>query len=225
MQTNLFTQTPQDMFFETLMQKNVGNTPHGGGTDSCVYTLIDCDCKYCTENKKDCTISECICFDERLEGGGVPYGELMTRMLNTSSYSIEILKRAKSLLQKGKGDFFISSIHKQRLFDVMLKGMDDNVVSAIYLLCADDFLWSKANQYIKANYIDFSFKIKDIQQKSYPLYRGAKEIYKNRLGFDETELIDVSLIDDNNFILILNAQIILKFGCIVFKNYKAREVL
>lgn len=134
-----------------------------------------------------------------------------------------------SSLSAAETPFFSCDQHRRRfwkLFEVLSAVPDEAAMcAAIYLLCADTFLWGKSVMAVKPDFIDFSaIQIHGVDLNGYVLFHTAKDLYKGTKHISLSELTDPELVSDWAFQLIVKAFLIRRYGtAVILKSLEDKE--
>ena len=94
-----------------------------------------------------------------------------------------------------------------------LNEKDFALMSAVYLLTADQRLWTQIRSFVERNEIKFnSFKPRDCTEAGYTLLCRAKDLYLGTKHITISDLADTELVAPRMFALICNAMAIRRFG-------------
>ena len=176
-------------------------------------------CKYCISYRKgNCLKVTCPYLMERASFGQIQYKHMVNNSFKQYKNSY-FKRRLKKLGQTFSGDLFVSTSHKAR-FEKWCKAQGIPVetrtgqyIAIIYLLTADNVLWTMGKGGVEIRYIDFkAMDIVDIHTDGYALYQIAKKINEEKEYTRLEEFGDKSLITDNTFKAIINAILIAKHG-------------
>jgi len=87
------------------------------------------------------------------------------------------------------------------------------IISALYLLTADEKLWEAAKSYIEKDEIVFeNIRLKSSSESTYTLYCAAKDLYNGSRHLAIDDMADSGLIKNKVFSLIYNAMLIKRNG-------------
>lgn len=90
---------------------------------------------------------------------------------------------------------------------------DPRYMATLFLLTADGRLCSLAKEYIYPNRFEFKhIRLSGMTTNSYALYQVAKTIYTGKEYIKLNEIADMHLIDNQTFIAIIHAILIVKYG-------------
>lgn len=110
---------------------------------------------------------------------------------------------------------FKNEKHRQ-IFAQVTKRIDRKnkaLVSAIYLLTADNKLWNQVKRYLEHSTIRFEhFRPHDSTETGYTLFCCAKDLYLGTKHLSISDLSDADIIPPKIFCLICNAMAIRRFG-------------
>lgn len=194
------------------------------------YTPADCACRYCTrkaEKKNGCNSTDCTCLQERLEAGCVPFSALLEKL--SAEVGIRPFVTRVSSLSATETPFFSCDQHRRRfwkLYEGSSAVPDEAAMcAAIYLLCADTFLWGKSVMAVKPDLIDFpSIQIHGVDLNGYVLFHTAKDLYKGTKHISLSELTDPELVSDWAFQLLVKAFLIRRYGtAVILKSLEDKE--
>ena len=94
-----------------------------------------------------------------------------------------------------------------------LNEKDFALMSAVYLLTADQRLWTQIRSFVERNEIKFvSLKPRDSTEAGYPLLCCAKDLYLGTKHITISDLADTELVAPRMFALICNAMASRRFG-------------
>lgn len=217
---------------EMEMQQIPGFRPRRSGmtVSRFSYTPADCDCRYCTrkpEKKNGCSSTDCTCLQERLEAGCVPFSALLEKL--SAEVGIRPFVARVSSLSAAETPFFSCDQHRRRfwkLYEGHSAVPDEAAMcAAIYLLCADTFLWGKSVMAVKPDLIDFpAIQIHGVDLNGYVLFHTAKDLYKGTKHISLSELTDPELVSDWAFQLIVKAFLIRRYGtAVILKSLEDKE--
>lgn len=231
----VFTESPYDRSIEMLMISVPGFKPPGGGRRKVhiEYTAEMCACKLCLYYKKrKCTAEKCPCLKERIIAGVVPISTVLPETMSAIQHPA-FQERLKKYIKESEVTpmKFKNEKHSAAFRDAVRKLDQKNcaLMSAIYLMTADNKLWNHAKRYIERNEVRFdTMRPKDSTENGYTLYCTAKDLYCGTKHITVSDLADTDLISPKMFGLICNAMSIRRFGlgAIQFKsiNNGGREV-
>lgn len=217
---------------EMEMQQIPGFRPRRSGMTVSRFSYIpaDCACRYCTrkpEKENGCSPTDCTCLQERLEAGCVPFSALLEE-LSAEVGVRPFVARVSSLSATGI-PLFSCDQHRRRfwkLYEGRSAVPDEAAMcAAIYLLCADTFLWGKSVMAVKPDLIDFpAIQIHGVDLNGYVLFHTAKDLYKGTRHISLSELTDPELVSDWAFQLIVKAFLIRRYGtAVILKSLEDKE--
>lgn len=132
--------------------------------------------------------------------------------------------RLKYLSRTSSSDFFINRTHRarfdsvSRLQDIPVEKRSPVHLSILFLLTADDKLWSAAKDHVYIDSFDFKkMNLSGINTDGYAIYQMAKTIYTAREYIRMDEISDKFLIGDQAFKAIIHSILIAKYGATVFQ--------
>lgn len=120
------------------------------------------------------------------------------------------LKERKESIMKFRNDhhrrIFLNEAKKQSLKNYRL-------ISALYLLTADETLWKSAKSAVGKDEIDFkNIRLKSGSEDAYALYCAAKDLYNGSRQLSIDDIAEVGLVKNKIFSLIFNAIVIKRKG-------------
>lgn len=120
------------------------------------------------------------------------------------------LKERKESIMKFRNDhhrrIFLNEAKKQSLKNYRL-------ISALYLLTADETLWESAKSSVGKDEIDFkNIRLKSGSEDAYALYCAAKDLYNGSRHLSIDDIAEVGLVKNKIFSLIFNAIVIKRKG-------------
>ncbi len=87
------------------------------------------------------------------------------------------------------------------------------IISALYLLTADEKLWDAAKSYVEKDEIVFeNIRLKSSSESTYTLYCAAKDLYNGSRHLAIDDIADDTIIKNKVFSLICNAMLIKRKG-------------
>jgi hypothetical protein len=227
MTTMLFMASPYERTLEKVMMSVPNFSPRGHGVmvmSRFEYTAEICGCRNCTERiRSKCRHTACVCFTERTEAGVIPFSELLNAAF------LEVKNRAfRSRINQymkesgGKPMLYRGDDHKA-LFEkaIAVRNIQSAAfLAALYLLTADNRLWSKAKSFVSGTAINFgAIRLGDISVEAYALFMAAKDLYgANEVGTGHfkhitiSDLTDKEIIGHKIFVIICNAMTFRRYG-------------
>lgn len=120
------------------------------------------------------------------------------------------LKERKESIMKFRNDhhrrIFLNEAKKQSLKNYRL-------ISALYLLTADETLWESAKSAVGKDEVDFkNIRLKSGSEDAYALYCAAKDLYNGSRQLSIDDIAEVGLVKNKIFSLIFNAIVIKRKG-------------
>ena len=136
--------------------------------------------------------------------------------------SIRLNERLINLARNYDGEIFLNEIHRSRFYsvcrlqDVSIKDRNSFYLATLFLLTADDKLWSVAKDHVYLDSFEFKkMQLSGINTEGYALYQTARTICMGREYIKLDEIADKTLIGDRAFKAIINAILISKYGLLV----------
>ncbi len=160
----LFSTNPEDMSIERMMTSAPGSRSKGHGTyifGRHKYTVEECDCRLCPHYiRKKCKLPKCECIEERIEAVAVGYAEFMKHTFDPIKNNAFQNRFTKYINDESEMKFmlFRGNAHKEMFERAMDKSLnsENSMLSALYLLTADKYLWSMVQCAVSNNSINFS---------------------------------------------------------------------
>jgi hypothetical protein len=134
------------------------------------------------------------------------------------SCGLEVLRTRGGNIPMANHAHFKSAEHKQRLLTTMQElgkiyrgTLDEEYLSALYILTADRSTWQKASQYVSRDGIDITAMLKEVDfSGGYGvLIQLAGNLFNQRQHLDPIELLRL---DEHNFRLALTAIALRRYG-------------
>ena len=110
---------------------------------------------------------------------------------------------------------YYSKKHKNEFIHTINRIDENNlrVLSTIYLLTADQQLWRRIQNQVEKNCVRFDkMNLGSVDEKAYPLFCCAKDLYLGTKHITIGDLADEQLISPKMFGIICNALAIRRFG-------------
>ena len=133
--------------------------------------------------------------------------------------SFRLNERLIELVRDYDGEIFLNEIHRLRFYsvcrlqDVTYESQNPFYLSVLYLITADENLWSVAKDHVYSEDVDFKgMHLGGINTDGYALYQTARTIWLGREYIQLAEIADKTLIGDMAFKAIINAILISKYG-------------
>lgn len=217
----IFADTPADRTLERMMNAILDIVAKGHG----VYfgrkelTAKACDCRFCLyyrKNENGCHLKRCPCIEERIHAGVVSRKEVLAELaskLKVPAFQKRIIQHMKE--SEVNVMYFRNENHRIAFTEAIQKLNRKNyaLMSAIYLLTAERYLWTVAKQHIGDNNVFFDrIKLQNSTENAYTLFCSAKDLYLGTKHIIVKDLADADLISPKLFDLICNAMAIRRFG-------------
>ena len=176
----------------------------------------DVDCQYCLHyRRKSCQIPICPYIAERLASGALEYHDLVLECLGRH-LRLRLYQRIRSVTHwDGPNQAILHKIRPycQRAADKPKEDTPSVYWAALYLLASRESLWKTAVPALASGYIDFHcISCRGLAVRDYPIFYSAKRLYERKFPMDAGELASRSLIDDQDFLNILYATLIARYG-------------
>ena len=217
----LFSTNPKEMSIERMMISVPSSRPKGHGLyifGRHKYTAEECDCNLCPHyKKKKCTLPKCECIEERIEATSIGYAEFMKSTLDTIKNKAFQNRLAKYINDESEMMFmlFRGNAHREMFKRTIERSLtsDNAMLSALYLLTADKYLWSKVRCAVSNIDINFSaIRLGDVNTDAYTLYMTARDLYSGTTYITVSDLADTELITNKMFGILCNAMAIRRYG-------------
>lgn len=190
-----------------------------------------CDCRLCLHynRKKKCTVSQCPCIGERIIAGAASCHEVMAETMKHIHNSAFHRRLDQFIKESEEQPMSFRNEKHHMVFEKVIQRLNRNdiaMMSAVYLLTADQKLWTQIKHFVERNEIKFnSFKPRDCTEDGYALLCCAKDLYLGTRHITISDLADTELVAPKMFALICNAMAIRRFGlgAIQYKERSARK--
>ena len=137
--------------------------------------------------------------------------------------NIFLRERLKELSKDFKGEVFTNHYHKERFYNFLenqdwkIGNIPPKFITILFLLTADEGLWKVSKDLIRPNAFDLKgICLKGIDTNGYALYQTAKTLSTGKECIRINELADKELIDNNIFKVIINSDLINRYGTELF---------
>lgn len=216
--TKYFAQDTPQASLERMMMSVPGFQRRGGGISfsNFHYKPEDVDCQYCLHyRRKSCQIPICPYIAERLASGALEYHDLVLECLGRH-LRLRLYQRIRSVTHWDGPDQAI--LHKIRPYCQKAANRPQEDIppvywAALYLLASRESLWKTVVPALASGYIDFHcISCRGLAVRDYPIFYSAKRLYERKFPMDAGELASRSLIDDQDFLNILYATLIARYG-------------
>jgi hypothetical protein len=142
---------------------------------------------------------------------------LFTSFKNQRSFRLN--ERLIDLARNYDGELFTNDNHRLRFYSVcrLQDVISDNInswhLATLYIITADENLWSCAKEHVYSDFFDFkSMHLRGINTDGYALYQTARTIMLEREYIKLSEIADKALVGDIAFKAIINGVLISKYG-------------
>lgn len=156
-------------------------------------------------------------------GRGASYDRFISSCFHECK-SHRLQSRLEYLIRNCASDFFISQSHRGRfgsvcrLQEIPVENRSSIHLAVLFLLSADDKLWSAAKDHVYADSFDFKkMNLSGINTDGYAIYQMAKTIYTAKEYIRLDEIADKFLIGDQAFKAIIHSIQIAKYGAPVLQ--------
>jgi hypothetical protein len=228
----LFTASPYERTIEKVMMSVPNFRPRGHGVmvmSRFEYTadinakrmpcILGRNCIERIGNK--CKHTVCGCLTERMEAGAIPFSELLNAAF------LEVKNRAfrsrlnNYMKESGSKPMIYRGDDHKALFEkaITVRNIQSAAfLAALYLLTADNRLWSKAKHFVSGTAVDFStIRIGDGSVEAYALFMAAKDLYSGTKHITISDLADKVIIGHKIFAVICNAMTFRRYGLAALK--------
>ncbi len=188
-----------------------------------LYRKHDFDCDLCLHHIKQlgCPFKVCAYTPEKVCCGCATLTAAIKYMIgeiNNASFVDRVNRYMPGRKKKRKKVdlmLFYDPLHRITFYNQYLKLNHQNagLISAVYLLTADNELWKYVWKYVDRDRIFFGkIKPKDLSSEAYILLCAAKDLYLGTEHILLSELADPVIVEKTTFCLVLNALGIRRFG-------------
>ena len=162
-----------------------------------------------------CQIPICPYIAERLASGALEYHDLILECLGRN-LRLRLYQRIRSVTHwDGPDQAILYKIRPycQKAANRPQEDIPSVYWAALYLLASRESLWKTAVPALASGYIDFHcISCRGLAVRDYPIFYSAKRLYERKFPMDAGELASRSLIDDQDFLNILYATLIARYG-------------
>ncbi len=162
----------------------------------------------------------------------VPYEELLglfMKEIELQAFALRVQRIIEVTSNRRESEakqmLFRNAEHKRRFQSIGRSGLfpklDESYgyAAAIFLLTADDFIWSEAKNHVDKQLIHFeAIHIHGVDLEGYVIFHMAKELYSGKTHITVSELSDPELINDKLLRLIVNAFLVRRYGINALKG-------
>lgn len=217
----LFSTTPQEISIERMMTNIPNFPPRGHGLyifGRYKYTAKDCDCSLCPnyDRKKKCKLPKCECIEERIEAVSAGYMEFIKHTFWPVKNHV-FQSRLNEYLKESEDHpmLYRGNAHKEMFESAIERSLnsDNAILSALYLLTADKYLWSKVRLFVRSSAIDFlAVRLGDVSPDAYTLFMTARDLYEGTRHITVSDISDRNIISHKMFGILVNAMAIRRYG-------------
>lgn len=197
-----FTHSPYLQSLERMMQTIPNFRPPGHGLYVYKNSISPCDVPgYC---------------EKQIAAESSSYRAVITETMAYIRHR-SFHRRLNRFLQESEGHpmIFQNEKHRETFAGVTGRKNKKNLalMSALYLLTADGWLWQKVKRQVSKTAIDFEgIQLHGASGNNYALFCCAKDLYLGTKHITISDLADTELIAPKTFALICNAMAIRRFG-------------
>lgn len=158
---------------------------------------------------------------ERIVAGCVPFNTLLGVMAEEVAVSPFVSRVGR--LTAGRNPCLFQHGHRERFLamgEKCSRTMEESATcSAVYLLSADRFLWSRALEKVDREGMHFTeIRIHGVDLDGYVLFHMARDLYQGSRHIRLSELTDPELVSDWAFEKIMTACVIRRYGSSVLRE-------
>lgn len=131
----------------------------------------------------------------------------------------QFMERIEETVSRMDGPIYRNREHEERYQGLIghrrILALDQKAsyASALYLLCADGYLWGKARDAITLSQVIFpDIQLGGINVRGYILYHLAKDLYYRAGCVKVSDLTDRSLVDQGMFAVLLTGCLLREYG-------------
>lgn len=161
------------------------------------------------------------------ETGICSIGDIMFETMKHISHPAFIERLNKFIEESEESPMDFKNEKHRQIFTQATKKLDRKnkaLISAIYLLTADNKLWNQVRGYVEHGAIRFErFRPHDSTEAGYTLFCCAKDLYLGTKHLSISDLADAEIIPPKVFGLICNAMAIRRFGMRAFTVLKEKK--
>ncbi len=121
---------------------------------------------------------------------------------------------------------FRDNTHKNLFQKALMQRPNAGMISALYLLTADKYLWSKARSAAGTSGIAFDqVKLRNISTDGYTLFFAAKDLYCGTKYISLVDIADTKIVPPELFDSLCNAMVIRRYGIKIIEKLEKDGVM
>ena len=187
------------------------------------YKPADVECEYCVEwQHRRCQAVGCPWLAERIEAGVVSYAAAV-RELFGALHVPELCWRLEWLIKGYNGSFWLNTEHEFNT-RLLLRSVgyqawrNPRFFAALYLFGSNRGLMKRVwNACMPQGFEPMFLVVRGVSEHDYTLIQAAKALMCGGLELTLYDLADREVVDDEAFMLIVNALLIANYGSDVLK--------
>lgn len=218
--TRYFAQDTPRAGLERMMMSVPGFQKRGGGMmilSRFCYKPEDVDCRYCLHyRRRSCQVPICPYISERLESGAIGYRDLILEYFGHIPHA-GLHKRIQAVEHWSGPDqavlHTVSVYLRSRFADRVWDDAPPGYLAALYLLASKERLWQPALSALSRDSIDFSrIALHGFTIQEYPIFYSARRLYDLKPPMEVEDLAHRELVSDLDFLNIIYATLIARYG-------------
>lgn len=221
--TKYFAQDTPRAGLERMMMSVPGFQRRGGGTmilSRFRYKPEDVACRYCLHyRRRSCQVPICPYIAERLKSGAIGYRDLILECYGHIPHA-GLRKRIQAVEHwDGPDQVILRTVFvqlKSRFADRAWDGAPPGYLAALYLLASKERLWQPALSALSHDFIDFNrIALHGFTAQDYPVFYSARRLYDLKPPMEVEDLAHRNLVSDTDFLNIIYATLIARYGTAV----------
>ena len=230
--TRYFAQDTPRASLERMMMSVPGFQRRGGGMmilSRFNYKPEDVACRYCMHYlRRSCQAPICPYIAERLKSGAIGYRDLILECFGHIPHA-GLYKRIQAVEHwSGPDQAILRTVFvqlKNRFSDRSWDDTPPSYLAALYLLASKEWLWQPALSALSRDSIDFSrIALHGFATQDYPVFYSARRLYDLKPPMEAEDLAHRKLVSDMDFLNIIYAALIARYGkAVMGENKEASE--
>lgn len=230
--TRYFAQDTPQASLERMMMSVPGFQGRGGGMmilSRFSYKPEDVACRYCLHYlRRSCQAPICPYIAERLKSGAIGYRDLILECFGHISHA-GLHKRIQAVEHwSGPDQAILRTVFvqlKSHFADRAWDSVPPGYLAALYLLASKERLWQPALSALSRDSIDFSHIVfHGFATQDYPVFYSARRLYELKPPMEAEDLAHRKLVSDLDFLNIIYATLIARYGkAVMGENKEASE--
>ena len=227
--TKYFAQDTPQAGLERMMMSVPGFQKRGSGMmilSRFCYKPEDVACRYCLHyRRRSCQVPICPYIAERLQSGAIGYRDLILECFGHIPHAglhkrIQAVEHWDGPDQEVLRTVFIQL--KSRFADMAWDDIPPSYLAALYLLASKERLWQPTLSALSHKSIDFSYiALHGFTTQDYPVFYSARRLYDLKPPMEAEDLSHRKLVSDMDFLNIIYATLIARYGTAVM--YAGKE--